>query len=449
MRLNITLLVVFCLVVALVLPALSVADDSADKKSMNQKSNSPSPADDAALRARAEKLHRDSIVVDTHNDITTPMIDNGFDIGMDGTDPEGKIKTHTDIQRMKKGGLDAEFFAIYVDKAFVNKKPVEGGGAARRALDMIAMVNEQVARHSDALERANTADDIRRIARKGKIAALMGIEGGHAIEDSLYTLRMFYQLGIRYMTLTHTNTNDWADSEGDISNPNVKHHNGLSDFGRLVVLEMNKLGMMVDISHVADKTFFDVIETTQAPVIASHSSCRNLAAHTRNMTDEMLRAVAKNGGVVMINFYDGFLDSRKSDYALKSRAMEYELQEKFPNDPKRVEEEMKKWGEANAVNVGKTPLSMLIDHFDHAIKVAGIDHVGIGSDFDGVPFSALPEGVEDISKLPNITYELLKRGYSEADVKKVLGENLLRVMAQVEKVSHNLQTIQQGKTTAK
>jgi membrane dipeptidase len=392
--------------------------------------------DEAALRARAERLHRESIVVDTHNDITSPMIDEGFDLGTDGTSRGEKAKTHTDIKRMKAGGLDADFFAIYVDKLFVNKPTAEGGGAARRALDMIDVVGEQVKKHSRYLEAATTAEDIRRIARKGKIAALMGIEGGHAIEDSLHALRMFYKLGIRYMTLTHTNTNNWADSEGDWNNPNVKHHNGLTDFGRQVVREMNQLGMMVDVSHVADKTFYDVIETTKAPVIASHSSCRALANHTRNMTDDMLRAVAKNNGVVMINFYDGFLDSRKAETAMQRRARQDELTRNYPNDPKRVAEEMKKWNEAN--QIGTTPFSVLMEHFIHVIKVAGIDHVGIGSDFDGVP--ALPEGMEDISRLPNITVELMKRGYSDADIKKVLGENILRVMAQVERVAKAMPT---------
>jgi membrane dipeptidase len=413
---------------------LVTADDS--ESARNGQSTKPASAktdDDAALRARAEKLHRQSIVVDTHNDITSPLIDDGFDLGMRGDDPTAKVKTHTDLRRMKAGGLGAEFFAVYVGKEFVNKKPSEGGGATRRALDVIDVVHEQIRRHPETLEAASTAADIRRIVKSGKIAALMGIEGGHAIEDSLHALRMFYKLGVRYMTLTHTNTNDWADSEGDINNSSVKHHNGLTDFGREVVREMNRIGMMVDISHVADKTFYDVIATTRAPVIASHSSARAIANHPRNMSDDMLRAVTKNGGVVMVNFYDGFLDPRKAALALRSRTMEDELKQKYPNDPKRVQEEINAWRKAN--DPGKTPMSVLIDHIDHIAKVAGIDHVGIGSDFDGVPLTGLPEGMEDISKLPNITYELMKRGYSDADIKKVLGENLLRVMSGVEKVS--------------
>ena len=394
---------------------------------------------DRALRERAARIHREAIVIDTHNDVTSAIIDEAFDLGMNGIGADGKLKTHTDLKRMKAGGLDAQFFAVYVGREYVNRRAEEGGGSARRALDMIDIVYEQVRRHPDVLEMAFTADNIRQIARKGKIASLMGIEGGHAIEDSLGALRMFYRLGIRYMTLTHTNTNNWADAEGDASNPRIRKHNGLTDFGRQVVREMNRLGMMVDISHVADKTFFDVIETSRAPVIASHSSARALAPHTRNVTDEILRGVARNGGVVMVNFYDGFIDPKKADVTLRARAFSEELTEKYPNDAARVREETRKWRVANAVQ-GKTPLKTLIDHFDHIIKTAGINHVGLGADLDGIPLDGTPEELDDVSKLPVITYELLKRGYSETDVKKVLGENLLRVMAQVEDVARKMQS---------
>jgi membrane dipeptidase len=356
---------------------------------------------DAKLRERAMKLHREAIVIDTHNDITSPITDEGFDLG--ARDGSGKIQT--DIPRMKEGGLGAEFFAIYVAAKYAKE-----GGAARRALDMIDGVHEQARRHPESLEMAFTADDIRRIHKSGKTAALMGIEGGHAIEDSLSALRQFYKLGVRYMTLTHTNTNNWADSAGGIGNPPEKRHGGLSDFGREVVREMNRMGMMVDISHVGDETFQDAIETSQAPLIASHSSCRALTNVPRNLTDDMLRALAKNGGVVMINFYAGFVNT---DYAK-------------PGAP------------APTKTANTATMDMLMQHFEHAIKVAGIDHVGIGSDFDGVD-GLLPTGMEDVSKLPTITYELLKRGYSEADVKKVLGENLLRVMSEVERTAKKLQ----------
>src|SRR6185369_11346214 len=294
MHISIIRLAAFGFTAALCIFTVVSADNSSSTKPNRKESMSKAGAgggaaqnkpDDAALKARAEKLHRQSIVIDTHNDITSPLIDDGFDLGMRGDDPAAKIKTHTDLTRMKAGGLGAEFFAVYVGKEFVGKSPAEGGGAARRALDVIDVVHEQIRRHPESLEAASTAADIRRIVKSGKIAALMGIEGGHAIEDSLHALRMFYKLGVRYMTLTHTNTNDWADSEGDINNPNVKHHNGLTDFGREVVKEMNRIGMMVDISHVADKTFYDVIATTRALIIASHSSSRAIANHSRNMTD--------------------------------------------------------------------------------------------------------------------------------------------------------------------
>jgi membrane dipeptidase len=361
-----------------------------------------SQTNDAKLRERAMKLHREAIVIDTHNDITSAITDDGFDMG--AKDTSGK--NQTDIPRMKEGGLDADFFAIYVAAKYAKE-----GGAARRALDMIDGVYEQARRHPESLEMAFTSDDIRRIHKSGKIASLMGIEGGHAIEDSLSALRQFYRLGVRYMTLTHTNTNNWADSAGGINNPAEKRHGGLSDFGREVVREMNRLGMMVDVSHVADDTFQDVIETTQAPVIASHSSCRALTNVSRNLTDNMLKALAQNRGVVMINFYNGFINT---EYAR-------------PGAP------------APAKPPNAATMEMLIQHFEHAIKVAGIDHVGIGSDFDGVD-GMLPGGMEDVSKLPAITYELLKRGYSDADVKKVLGGNMLRVMAEVEEAARKSQS---------
>jgi len=374
----------------------------------NSKPGSES-ASETRLRQRARKLHQASIVVDTHNDVTSAITDESFDMGE--RDISGKIQT--DIPRMKEGGLGVEFYAIYVASKYAKE-----GGAARRALDMIDGVYEQARRHPESLQMAFTVADIRRIHRSRKLAALMGIEGGHAIEDSLSALRQFYKLGVRYMTLTHTNTNNWADSAGGIGNPPEKRHGGLSDFGREVVAEMNRLGMMVDISHVGDETFWDVIDVTKSPVIASHSSCRALTNVPRNLTDDMLKAVAKNGGVVMINFYNGFINT---DYA--------------------------KPGEPMPTRTARTAtLDMLMAHFDHAIKVAGIDHVGIGSDFDGVD-GMLPPGMEDVSKLPTITYELLKRGYSDADVKKVLGENVLRVMAENERVARKLQTTQKPSFT--
>ena len=399
----------------------------------------PTPAlsgADAELWAKAMKIHQSAIVIDTHNDVTSAILDDGFDMGQSGI-VNGRIKTHTDIARLKAGGMGAQFFAVYVGKDFVNKKAEEGGGAARRALDMIGVVDDQVAKHPETFEMAYTVDDIRRIRKAGKIAALMGIEGGHAIEDSLYALRNFHRLGIRYMTLTHTNTNNWADSEADLKNPKVKHHGGLNELGKKVVLEMNRLGMMVDISHVADDTMSDVFEVSKAPVIASHSSARAIANHTRNLNDDELRAMAKNGGVVMVNFYDGFIDPKKAEVTFNARAKEEEFKQQFPNDPQRVAAEMKQW--RAQYKFDKTPLSVLLDHIEHIIKVAGVDYVGLGADLDGIPLDAAPVGLEDVSKYPVLTYELLKRGHSEADIKKILGENLLRAMAKCEQVAKELQ----------
>lgn len=395
-----------------VLPMVQAQRKSSKSRKSAVRSHSKSDGgstSESRLRQRARKLHKTSIVVDTHNDVTSPITDENFDMGE--RDASGKIQT--DIPRMKEGGLGVEFYAIYVASKYARE-----GGAARRALDMIDGVYEQARRHPESLQMAFTVADIRRIHRSRKLAALMGIEGGHAIEDSLSALRQFYKLGVRYMTLTHTNTNNWADSAGGIGNPPEKRHGGLSDFGREVVAEMNRLGMMVDISHVGDETFWDVIEATKSPIIASHSSCRALTNVPRNLTDDMLKAIAKNGGVVMINFYNGFINT---DYAK-------------PGDPMPTK------------TAQTATLDMLMAHFDHAIKVAGIDHVGIGSDFDGVD-GMLPAGMEDVSKLPTITYELLKRGYSDADVKKVLGENLLRVMAENERVAKKLQTSQKPSFT--
>jgi membrane dipeptidase len=377
-------------------------------------------AGDAALWRRALAIHRSAIVVDTHNDILSMMTDDNYDLGVSSVG-----KYHTDLARMKQGGLTAEFFSVYIDRKYATE-----GGSARRALDMIDYVYRAVERYPRELMFATSTADIRRAKAQGKIASLMGIEGGHAIEDSLMALRDFHRLGVRYMTLTHNNTNNWADACCDTAK-----HNGLSDFGKEVVREMNRIGMLVDISHVSDKTMSDVLDISTAPVIASHSSARALGDRTRNIPDELLRRFAKNGGVVMVNFYPGFIDkdviaaSKARDARLKPQMDE--LAAKYKDDPKRLEEERNKLLAANPLP--PTPLSVLIDHFDHIAKVAGVDHVGIGSDFDGV--SSLPVGMEDISKLPNITFELLKRGYSERDVRKILGGNFMRAFAQAERVA--------------
>jgi membrane dipeptidase len=371
------------------------------------------------LRSRAQRIHDAAIVIDGHNDVTTFILDYGYDLGMDGADPSkrdatlywlpparwllprpdgGNLRTDTDLRRLRAGGVDAQFFSIFADPNRYPDRP------RARALAMIDALERQVERHPRDLALARTAADVRRIAAGGRIAALMGLEGGHAIEDDLGNLRDFYARGVRYMTLTWMNSNDWADSSTDEA-----RHGGLTGFGREVVREMNRLGMLVDVSHVSDETFFDVIETTRAPVIASHSSMRALADHPRNMTDAMLRALARNGGVVMINFSENFIDPEKAGLWPSVRTW-------FAHFGWR-----------------DTPFELLVDHFEHAIQVAGIDHVGLGSDFDGTLF--LPAGMKDVSDFPNLTRELLRRGHSEADLRKLLGENLLRVMARAEAVA--------------
>ncbi len=378
---------------------------------------------DERLWQRALQIHRRAVVIDTHNDVTTPMTNDDFDLS--GTPP---TPYRTNIERMKKGGLTAEFFSLYIKPWYV-----EHGGSARRTLDMIDSVYRAVERHPRDLMFATSVADIRRAKRQGKIAALMGIEGGHAIEDSLPTLREFYRLGVRYMTLTWNNTNNWADAgRGE------KKHNGLSDFGKEVVREMNRLGMLIDVSHVSDKTMSDALDVSKAPIIASHSSARAISNVSRNIPDDLLKRIAKNGGVVHVNFYSVFVDTQtvspqSAERDRRLKAQQDAINEKYKNDPERRAEESDKLEAANPLP--PLPISKLIDHIDHIVKVAGIDHVGIGADFDGA--NDMPEGAQDVSMLPNITYELLKRGYSERDIRKVLGENFLRAFAQAERVARS------------
>jgi len=382
---------------------------------------------------KAREIHNSAIVIDTHADTPQRFLDESFDIG--STDP--KDYGNLSLDKAKAGNLGAEFFSIWVE-------PVANQGHyARRTLDLIDSVYEQAAHHPDRMMMAFSADDIERAHREHKLAALLGIEGGHSIENDVRLLRDFYRLGVRYMTLSWSNTNEWADSSGDIDNPKVEHHNGLTEGGKQIVFEMNRLGMLVDISHVADKTFYDAIAVSKAPVIASHSSARALTNHPRNMTDDMLRAVAKNGGVVQVNFYSAFLDEnyRKADKAQKNdrdaAIKAYIDQRKAASktvtylDSDRIERE---W----AAKIPRPPLSALIDHIDHIAKVAGIDHVGLGSDFDGVS-GATPEGIDSAADLPKITQALLDRGYSAGDIRKILGGNLLRVFREAERVSREMQ----------
>ncbi|MGA8215738.1 MAG: dipeptidase [Candidatus Sulfotelmatobacter sp.] len=385
------------------------------------------------VSARARALHDSALVIDSHADTPQRFLDEGFDIGSTDANDIG----HISLDKARRGNLGAEFFSIWVEPE------TNRGHFAQHTFDLIDSVYEQAAHHPDRMMMAFSVADIERAHKEHKLAALMGIEGGHSIENDMHLLRDYYRLGVRYMTLSWSNTNEWADSSGDINDPKVQHHNGLTDFGKQVVLEMNRLGMMVDISHVADKTFWDAIATTKAPVIASHSSARALTNAPRNMTDEMLQAVAKNGGVVQVNFYSGFVDEdyRKASEPIGKQAAEAirVFEEKQKADGKAVSYiEIDRIEREWAAKIPRPPLKSLIDHIDHIAKVAGVDHVGLGSDFDGVS-GATPAGIDSAADLPKITQALLDRGYSAEDIKKILGGNILRVFHQVETVSREMQ----------
>jgi membrane dipeptidase len=360
------------------------------------------PRSPRKLDSEVKRITRSAILIDTHNDIPSFTVD--------GAEISNSPKNHTDIPRLKKGGVGAVFFSVFVDAKYL-----DGNHSANRALQMIDTVRQDiVARHPETFTLAFTAQDIERAHKKKKIAGLMGLEGGHAIEDSPRLLRDYYRLGIRYMTLTHFNTNNWADSSGDIDKPEVAHHNGLTPQGKDIVREMNRLGMMVDISHVADKTFFDALETSQAPLIASHSSCRAITNVPRNMTDDMIRALARKGGVIQINIYCPFISQASAD-ANKAAAS-------LPPDQRPP--------------MIRATLDDVVAHIDHVRQIAGINAIGIGTDFDGI--ECAPIGLDDVSKFPNLTRALLEKGYSPADIRKIYGQNTLRLMHQVEKVAARL-----------
>jgi membrane dipeptidase len=373
------------------------------------------------LHAQNKKPTQRAVTVDTHADTPSEFLEKPFDLGK--TNDFG----HFDYPRMKAGGLDAEFFVAYVPKKYA------GNGAAAFTVKIMETIHEMVENYPNWVRFADSTKDIRDIAKTGKRAILIGIEGGHAIEDSLEILRGFYRLGARYMTLTHTNNNNWADSSGE-----DPKHNGLTDFGRQVVLEMNRLGMLVDISHVSDDTFYDVVETSKAPIFASHSSARALAEHKRNMTDDMLRALARNRGVVMINFNPPFLATEVAQASAareeKLKPTVNELKRLYPDEGREYSEEIRKLYKENPIL--KVPYTRIVDHIDYVVKLVGVDYVGLGSDFDGI--SSIPEGMEDVSKLPSIREELKRRGYSDGDIRKIMGENFMRVFAAVERVSRQM-----------
>src|ERR1700739_4917946 len=377
-----------------------------------------------SISDKAKKLQSSAIVIDTHDDTTQRLLDPHFDLGARHAD--GNI----DIPRMRDGGLSAIFFSIWISGKIL------GPEAVKQALDQIDAVRETVRKHPNDLVLATTADDVRAAKKQNKIAALIGVEGGHMMGNDLAVLRTFGALGVRYMTLTHMENNEWADSS--TAKP---EHNGLTDFGKDVVHEMNRLGVIVDVSHVSDKTFYDALAVSKAPVFASHSSCRSICNAARNMTDDMIRDLAKNGGVIQINYHVGFLSQEFRDYEAA-----------HPDAEKEINEEVKKRCGDNEsckyvtgdqvvrdfMQAGKLPKvdwTLIIDHIDHAVKIAGVDHVGAGSDFDG---AVMPLGMQDVTHIPQITDALLKKGYSESDIRKILGENTLRVLSEVQRVSERL-----------
>jgi membrane dipeptidase len=379
-----------------------------------------------------DRLLQRAVVIDLHDDTPQMIVDEGYNLG------EKHDYGQVDIPRMRTGHVSGLFLSLWTDSD--RYTPVE---AIRRTLQQIDGVRREIARHPGDLEMATTSAGILAARQRGHIAILMGVEGGHAIDSDLSVLRSYAELGVRYLTLTHTNHTPWADSASLAG-----AHNGLTDFGRQVVREMNRLGMMVDISHVSDKTFLDALETSSAPVIASHSSSRALANAPRNMTDDMLRALAKKGGVVHINYYEGFLDAgfAEREKALKAEQAEQNaIDDRTPKFGDRSQNgpAVRQINAQRIAKLGRLPLSRLLDHFEHAIKVAGVDHVGLGSDFDGAD-DLFPEGMEDISKTPNLVRGLMERGFSDEDILKILGGNTLRVMREVEQESRRLKAESAG-----
>jgi membrane dipeptidase len=381
--------------------------------------------DPPPISERARTLHESAILIDGHNDLPW-VVRSKAAFSFDKHDIARRLDhDHTDIPRLREGGVKGQFWSVYVPADLAKK-----GGAGRATMEQIDIVYRMVERYPDTFEMAYTAGDIERIGKAGKIASLIGIEGGHSIENSLGSLRMFYRLGARYMTLTHSDNLDWADSATD-----EPKHGGLTPFGEEVVREMNRLGMLVDISHISADTMRHVLRIAEAPVIASHSSAYAIAPHPRNVPDDVLRLVAKNGGVIMVNFYSGFVDPDAAKMLAENRAVYRELREKY-SDAAEFQKALDDWRKSHKLPRGS--LDQVLDHIDHIAKVAGVDHVGIGSDFDGI--NSAPVGLEDVSTYPRITQGLLDRGYSDQAVRKILGGNLLRAFRRAEQTASRLQT---------
>lgn len=375
---------------------------------------------DVVVSERALAIHASAPVIDGHNDLPWVLRSEGmssFDV-LDVSAPQPKY--HTDIPRLRKGGIGAQFWSAYVPA-----DTAQTGTALRDTLEQIDLIHRLVARYPDTFELARSADDIERIRRSGKIASLIGVEGGHSIQNSLGALRQLHKLGARYMTLTHSENTPWADSATD-----EPEHGGLSAFGEEVVREMNRLGMLVDLSHVSPDTMRDALRVSRAPVIFSHSSAFSIAPHPRNVPDEILESLPANGGVVMVNFFSGFLVPESARAMADMFAADREMKAKFPVKAE-YDAAVAKWKAEHPMTPGT--VHIVADHIDHIVAKAGIDHVGLGSDFDGV--SMLPKQLEDVSCYPNITQELLNRGYSEEQVRKVLGENVLRVLRGAERAA--------------
>ena len=377
---------------------------------------------------RAKKLHADALLIDGHNDLPWAVRTSAggdfdsYDIA--APLPERFRAGQTDIPRLTAGGVDGQFWSVYVPADYAAK-----GKAAWATMEQIDIVHRMLKRYPETFELALTADDLERIVAEGRIASLIGVEGGHSIENSLGVLRMLHRLGARYMTLTHSETLDWADSATD-----TPRHGGLSPFGEEVVLEMNRLGMLVDISHVSAETMHDVLRVSRAPVIASHSSAYALVPHPRNVPDDVLRELPRNGGVIMVNFFSGFINPEAQTVMREADTARRRLQAEHPGEADFARA-WDRWRREHPIPPGT--LAQVVDHIDHIAKVAGIDHVGLGSDFDGV--SRTPEGLEDVSRFPAITQALLDRGYADEEIRKVLGKNVLRVLRRAEQVAAEMQ----------
>jgi len=375
------------------------------------------PSEPIRLTEAARRLHADALVIDGHNDLPWALrkqADGSFD-RLDIALPQPSLQT--DLPKLRAGGVRAQFWSVWVPGETALR-----GAALATTIEQIELVQAMVRRYPDALALATTADDVERIAATGKIASLIGVEGGHCIENSLGALRRLHALGARYMTLTHTEGLDWADSATD-----DERHGGLTHFGEQVVAEMNRLGMMVDLSHVSPAAMRHVLRVAQAPVIFSHSSARGVADHPRNVPDDVLPLVARNGGVVMVNFYAGFLHPRNAQREARRMAQRRVWKDEGLDDA-ALRKKLRAWDLEHPAERGD--IRLLGDHIDHVVRLAGVDHVGLGSDFDGV--TLLPEQLEDASRFPYVTQLLLDRGYAESDIRKILGGNLLRVLRAVE-----------------